>query len=88
MNHIYCDDQHEFFLMHSPRRKREEPSGILKKSNRQYATSKAVIFDLFAVLSECQQIRQTPQGAAMLQEIVLEKLVGGCSASNVDAQAD
>jgi hypothetical protein len=42
---------------------------------------------LFGVLTESQQVGQAGQGASMLEEVVLQQLVGGGSASNIDAKA-
>ena len=40
---------------------------------------------LFGVLTESQQVGQAGQGASMLEEVVLQQLIGGGSASNIDA---
>lgn len=43
---------------------------------------------LLGVLAEREQISQALESAAVLQEVVLEKLFGGGSASDIDAETD
>lgn len=43
---------------------------------------------LFGVLTESQQVGQAGKSASMLEEVMLQQLVRGSSATNVDAETD